>query len=520
MSGPAPAAAGRVGWLDLSCGVSGDMLLGALVDAGVPLAVPAAAIDTLGLPIRLEARQVRRSGLAATKVDVIAPDGGHSRTWADIRELLAAAPLADATRDLATATFAALAAAEARVHGIDPAEVHFHEVGALDAIADIVGVSAGFAHLALAGLVATPIALGGGRARTAHGVLPIPGPAVLELLRAAGAPALGGPVAVELCTPTGAALVVTVASGFGDLPAVRVTAVGCGAGTRDLPGRPNLVRLVVGDALDATAVPPPVPRPQHAAHDHLAHDHQLAHDRQLAHDHAGHRHAEAEPHRHDPRPDRATGDANAQGAGQPTAVAGIDVADGVAVTAELVLEANVDDLDPRVWPSVLAALLAAGAADAWLTPILMKKGRPAHTLRALVAPGRLPAVRAAIFRHTSTLGLREIPVRKHALARSMRAVEVAGHPVRVKVSPGPDRAFDQPAGPVPVAQPEWEDVALVAEKLGWPAREVLAAACALAYAGQWSDLPPTADGPDDHQHGTEPAGQGTGDQGVDPGHAP
>jgi uncharacterized protein (TIGR00299 family) protein len=505
VSGPEPATARRVGWLDLSCGASGDMLLGALVDAGVPLAVPAAAIDTLGLPIRLEARQVRRSGLAATKVDVIAPDGGHTRTWADIRALLAAAPLADATRDLATATFAALAAAEARVHGIDPAEVHFHEVGALDAIADIVGVSAGFAHLALTGLVATSIALGGGRARTAHGVLPIPGPAVLELLRAAGAPAHGGPVPVELCTPTGAALVVTVASGFGDLPAVRVTAVGCGAGTRELPGRPNLVRLVVGDALDtSTTALPPAPRPHH----HLGHDH-------AGHDHAGHSHAEVEPHQHEPRPDPAAVDANVLAAGQP-----IEVADGVAVTAELVLEANVDDLDPRVWPSVLAALLAAGAADVWLTPILMKKGRPAHTLRALVAPGSLPAVRATIFRHTSTLGLREIPVRKHALTRSMRAVEVAGHLVRVKVSPGPDRALGQPAGPVPVAQPEWEDVALVAEQLGWPAREVLAAACALAYAGRWSDVPPAAGGADDHQRGTEPAGQGTFGEGIDPGRTP
>ncbi|WP_045876822.1 nickel pincer cofactor biosynthesis protein LarC [Pseudofrankia sp. DC12] len=508
MSGPEPPAARRVGWLDLSCGASGDMLLGALVDAGVPLAVPAAAIDGLGLPIRLEARQVHRSGLAATKVDVVAPDTGHTRTWADIRVLLARAPLADATRDLAIATFAALATAEGLVHGIDPAEVHFHEVGALDAIADIVGVSAGFAQLGLDGLVATPIALGGGRARTAHGVLPIPGPAVLELLRAAGAPAVGGPVPVELCTPTGAALVVTVATHFGDLPALRVTAVGCGAGTRDLPGRPNLVRLVVGDALDPTVAAPGAHR--HQAHDHLGHDHA---DDEHPGLHSRHAHdAGSRAGRRGP----PTGEPPAEGVA-PSAQSEGGLADGVAVTAELVLEANVDDLDPRVWPSVLAALLTAGAADAWLTPILMKKGRPAHTLRALVAPASLPAVRAAIFQHTSTLGLREIQVRKHALARSMRAVEVAGHPVRVKVSPGPGPVGDlgeHPPGPVPVAQPEWEDVALAAEKLGWPARAVLAAACALAYEGRWSDVTP---GSENDRDGTEPAGPGVSGHGTDPG---
>jgi uncharacterized protein (DUF111 family) len=525
VSGLTPTATRRVGWLDLSCGASGDMLLGALVDAGVPLGVPAAAIDALGLPIRLAARQVRRSGLAATKVDVVAPDTDHARTWVDIRLMLENASLPVPTRGLATATFAALAEAEARVHGIDPAEVHFHEVGALDAIADIVGVSAAIAHLGLTELIATPLALGGGRARTSHGVLPIPGPAVLELLRAAGAPASGGPVAVELCTPTGAALVVTAATGYGDLPPLRVTAIGSGAGSRDLPGRPNLVRLVVGDALDTVAVS----RRGSGGHRHDTHGH--AGDRVATATGAdvveapsasagieAHGDARSTPRgtdRVDAGPS-SSDDTHGVDAG-PSASGGTD---GLDVTAEVVLEANVDDLDPRVWPSVLAAVLAAGAADAWLTPILMKKGRPAHTLRALVAPERRTAVRATIFQQTSTLGLREIAVRKHALPRSIRAVEVAGHSVRVKVSPGlvsaagsvPGSGSASPAGsglavgssgpavgelaaPVPVAQPEWDDVVLVAEKLGWPTRQVLAAACALAYGGHWSDPTGTADAP-------------------------
>lgn len=309
----------RVGWLDLSGGASGDMLLGALVGAGVPLDVLAGAVDVLGLPIRLEAREVRRAGLAAVKIDVIAPADEAVRAWADVRELLVSAPLAGPVRERAMATFAALAAAEARVHGIEANEVHFHEVGALDAIADVVGASAGLVHLDLAELVATPIALGGGRARTAHGVLPIPGPAVLELLRAARAPAAGGPVQVELCTPTGAAIVVTAATGYGPLPLSRVIAVGAGAGTRDLPGRPNIVRLVVGETLEDTSGNPAMPRSTswarpsataspaagyaHAGHSHSDYDHGRrspgghdhdSHDRD-SHDRDSHDHASVIP---------------------------------------------------------------------------------------------------------------------------------------------------------------------------------------------------------------------------------
>ncbi len=491
------------------------MLLGALVGAGVPLGAIAGAVDALGLPIRLEASQVRRAGLAATKVDVVVPADDTVRTWGDVRGLLAGAPLAEPVRVRAAATFAALAAAEARVHGIAPDEVHFHEVGALDAIADVVGVSAGLAYLGLDELVATAVALGGGRARTAHGVLPVPVPAVLELLRAAGAPASGGPAQVELCTPTGAAIVVTSVAGYGQLPPLRVTAVGAGAGTRDLPGRPNVVRLVLGDALEEALGGSGWRGGGHSRHDHS---------------HRGHSRGD---HSHDGDgavavavalpPDPAEQADEAEQADQADQAdetrdrggsGGRGELGGLVTTDELVLEANVDDLDPRVWPSVLAALLAAGAVDAWLTPILMKKGRPAHTLRALVPLVAAPGVRAAVFAHTSTLGLRETAVRKHALARGVRVVEVAGHAIRVKVSPGlagahvdDSGAGDRNAGghvgdlgggdrgsAGGVAQPEWEDVALVADRLGWPARRVLAAANALAHAGDWSDVPLPAEG--------------------------
>ncbi len=169
-----------IGWLDLAAGASGDMLLGALVDAGVPLDVPAAAVAALPVEqIRLVTEPVTRHGLGATRVHVLAPESSTARTWADVAALLIDAPLPEPVRSRALAVFERLAVAEGRVHRMPPEEVHFHEVGALDALADVVGVVAGFGHLGLSRLTASPVALGSGSARGAHGVVPIPGPAVL-----------------------------------------------------------------------------------------------------------------------------------------------------------------------------------------------------------------------------------------------------------------------------------------------------------------------------------------------------
>ncbi len=387
----------RVGWLDLGSGVSGDMLLGALIGAGVPPATLSAALEPLGLPITLRREEVRRGGLAAVRVhvDVPAEDQPH-RTWADVRVLLDR--LAEPLRSSASDVFAALARAEAAVHGVPADDVHFHEVGALDAVADVVGVCAGVADLGLDRLVASPIALGSGSVRTAHGRLPVPGPAVLALLADASAPAHGGPAREELATPTGVALVTSLASGYGPLPPMRPTRTGTGAGGRDPADRPNVVRLVVGEALAAES-------PQQV----------------------------------------------------------------------VVLETNVDDLDPRAWPAVLADLLAAGALDAWLTPVLMKKGRPAHVVSALAEPVAVPAVRAVLFRETTTLGVRESGVARQVLARRFRTVDVGGQPVAVKLGLGPD-------GEVLNAVPEWEDVVRAAAALDRPVKAVLAQALGLAQS--------------------------------------
>jgi uncharacterized protein (TIGR00299 family) protein len=384
-----------IGWLDLAAGASGDMLLGALVDAGVPLDVPAAAVAALPVErIRLISEPVTRHGLGATRVLVHAPPSAEHRTWSDVRTLLAGAALPEPVLDGALAVFERLAVAEGRVHRVPPEEVHFHEVGALDALADVVGVVAGFEHLGLTRLTASPVALGSGSARGAHGVVPIPGPAVLELL--AGVPVLAGPVPAEMCTPTGAALLAVRVDDWTTLPPMRVVRVGTGAGGRDPAELPDVVRLVLGEPAEPTPAGP------------------------------------------------------------------------------VVLEANVDDLDPRLWPGVLDELFAAGASDAWLTPILMKKGRAAHTLSVLCRPDAVAEVQAAVFATTTTIGMRVVPVGKVALERVQTSVEVLGGRVGVKVAIS--------AGRVVNVSVEYEDVAALARALDLPVKEALRAATAAAEA--------------------------------------
>jgi pyridinium-3,5-bisthiocarboxylic acid mononucleotide nickel chelatase len=412
----------RIAWIDCGSGASGDMLLGALVAAGVPLEILTTAVDMVAPEsVELTAARVTRNGLAATHVDVDGTDSTHHRTWADVRKLLDDSELDDAVRHQAHETFRRLAEAEAKVHGTTPDAIHFHEVGALDAIADVVGVCAGFAHLGLDDVYASPVAVGSGFVRAAHGRLPVPVPAVVELLAAAGAPSysgeIGGDAASaplgELCTPTGAALLTSHVTGWGGQPPMRVSGQGFGAGTREVSCRANVVRLVLGTV-----------------------------------------------------PDPAVLDA----AGQ-----------GPSMSTQVVVESNVDDLDPRVWPAVLQRLLKAGAADAWLTPILMKKGRPAHLLAALVDQDRLDAVCQVIFTETSAIGVRSHLVRKQPLDREIRTVALPDGPVRVKIATY--------AGAVVNVQPEFDDVAALAERTGRPVKSVLAEAAALAQAQVSGDAP-------------------------------
>jgi uncharacterized protein (TIGR00299 family) protein len=387
-----------IGWLDCSAGVAGDMLLGALFDAGVEPAVVQRATDAV-LPgaVAISAAEVTRAGLRATKADVrpLVADPPH-RTWADIDAMLRQSDLRPEVRERALAVFDRLAEAEARVHGIDARAVHFHEVGALDSIADVVGVCAGATSLGLTRVITGPIALGSGSTGSAHGRLAVPVPAVLEL--SAGWSVTAGGEG-ELTTPTGMALVTVLANSTGQLPAMTVDRVGIGAGSRDTPGRANVTRLVLGTA-----------------------------------------HATSQN----------------------------------ATETMVVLESNVDDLDPRLWPGVLAKLLAAGAADAWLTPIVAKKGRPAHTLSLLVAPEKAAAARDVVLRQTTSLGVRRHEIERYALPR--RTVEITLPSGRVRVKVG------HRDGIVLQVTPEFEDVAAYAREHGRAEHEVMAEALAAAMA--------------------------------------
>src|SRR6201993_3043801 len=239
------AGAGGHAWVDATAGVAGDMLLGALVDAAAPLAVLQGAVDAV-IPgsIRLASAPVTRGGMRATKVDVhpVVRDQAH-RSWRDIQALLERADLAAGVGEQARRVFRRLAEAEARVHGLATDEVHFHEVGAWDSIADVVAVCAALDCLGVTSMSCSAVALGAGRVATSHGHLPVPVPAVLEM--SAGWRVLSGGTG-ELATPTGMALLTALSQESCDLPAMSVRRVGVGAGTADVPGRPNVVRVVLG----------------------------------------------------------------------------------------------------------------------------------------------------------------------------------------------------------------------------------------------------------------------------------
>ncbi|XVV16506.1 nickel pincer cofactor biosynthesis protein LarC [Actinoplanes sp. CA-131856] len=387
----------RHAWIDASAGVAGDMLLAALHDAGAGLDVIRSAVEAV-VPgsVEIGVRGVSRAGLRALKAEVrpLTDDPPH-RTWRGIREMLSAADLRPGVRARAVAVFGRLAEAEAVVHGVAAEDVHFHEVGALDSLADVVGVCAALDDLGVGTVSAGEVAVGSGRVRTAHGELPVPAPAVAELSRGWRIRSGG---AGELATPTGMAVIRALSERCEDLPAMTLEATGVGAGGRDTPGRPNVVRIFLGSRQSVASTRPAV-----------------------------------------------------------------------------LLEANVDDMDPRLWPGVIEGLMAAGASDAWLVPILMKKGRPAHTLSVLCEPSAVAALRTLIFRDTSTLGVRESPRAKTALPRLFVPVETGGVGVPVKIG-----HLD---GMIVQVMPEFADVAALAARQGRPERAVMHEALAAAAAG-------------------------------------
>ncbi len=374
----------KIAYFDCFAGASGDMILGALVDAGVPLEQLQLALDQLNLPdLRLSAEKVMRTHFGATKVEVNAPHEHKHRHRKDIQKILNDSTLPDVVRANALKAFQRLAEAEARVHNTTPEKIHFHEVGALDAIADVVGAMAGFHFLNLEAIYCSTFSLGSGLIETEHGTIPVPGPATLELLK--GFPTRPGPVDAELTTPTGAAILTTVCLNE-KAPAFVPRVVGCGAGGKQFPHLPNMLRLTIGDSAFA--------------------------------------------------------------ADEDTAT---------------LIETNIDNMNPEVYPYVIEQLLAAGAMDAFMIPIIMKKGRPGIMLSVLSPPEKADAILAVLYRETTTIGARLTEVARRKLPRQLETVQSSFGPVVVKIIEGINGKR---------LVPEFEECRRIAESRGLPLREV------------------------------------------------
>lgn len=381
----------RVAWFDPFSGASGDMVLGALIDAGLDVAALREGLSGLDLDgYALTAEPITDRVIAGTRARVTVDEerrGG--RRWSDIRALIEDSRLPDHVRAAALAVFAALAEVEAGIHGEPVDRVHFHEVGGVDAIVDIVGACLGLDLLGVEAVFSGPPRLGQGMVMSRHGPLPVPAPATLALLARAGAPTAAPREAMtrvdaELLTPTGAALLTTLATFT--TPAMVPAAIGYGYGTKELPW-PNALRVVIGEVDDETPA-----------------------------------------------------------------------------ETEWLLETNLDDLSPQGYELLLERVFAAGAADAWLTPVQMKKGRPGTVVSAIADEGHADAVEAAIFANSPTLGVRRTAIARTKAARRHVIAETPWGPVRVKL-----RGV---GGVVTGATPEYEDVAAIARRHGLSFAEV------------------------------------------------
>ncbi len=460
----------KIAYFDCIAGASGDMILGALVDTGLSIEALEARLDALHLPgFELKARQVAKNAFAATKVDVIIADDVPERHLGDILEIVAQSDLEETIIDRAVAIFKAIGRAEAGIHGTSLDHVHLHELGGVDTNDDVVGALVGLDALGVERVLASPVPLGRGFIKGAHGQIPLPAPATVALLE--GVPVVGSPLEVETVTPTGAALLAALAEGFGPLPPMTLEAVGYGAGSRDLPV-PNVIRLFIGELAEG-------PQRTHA-HTHASgHTHDHDHDQGHHHPHHNSHEYEANAHNHDhPHPGESEGDA-AEHIHAHSPVIDIrhhhphshdhphsdsDTRSCLDVDRLKVLETNIDDLNPESYGYIMDKLFDAGALDVFFIPIQMKKNRPATLLRVLCRPQDVEVMTAILFRETSTLGIREQTVDRHALPRRVEPVPTPYGEVHVKIATLPDGALK--------IAPEYEDCRHLAEQHDAPLREV------------------------------------------------
>jgi pyridinium-3,5-bisthiocarboxylic acid mononucleotide nickel chelatase len=403
----------RIAVFDPFSGASGDMILGALVDAGAPLTSIQDAVSRLGIEgVHITSQPAGSGAVRGTRVLVDPLGEQPSRDWHNIRLLLEESTLAPPIRDAALTIFAALAAAEAEAHGQPLEQVHFHEVGGVDAIVDVVGACAGLHALGIEHIASHPVAVGSGWVRSDHGLLPVPAPATAILLAQKAVPVRpdppGDPQAGELLTPTGAAILGALASW--SVPLCVPDSLGYGFGTRELPW-PNALRLWVGE----------------------------------------------------------------------TSLS------GAADSEELLLETNIDDMNPQFYEPLSERLFAAGALDVWLTPITMKKGRPGTTVSIIVTVDRRDAVERALFVESTTIGLRATPISRTRTPRRFETVTTRWGDVRLKLRGWGDRVIG--------AMPEYDDCLQLSRVSGAPIREIWAEANRLGdvFAGQrWHGAAPAA----------------------------
>ncbi len=453
----------RIAYIECFSGISGDMFLGALVDAGVPASLLHETTRALNLGAELQISKVDRSGITSTKVDVVIngepdrpreaaqpahhvhsdqhghshshehrhEDGtvhahshahdeenqtqdpstanrqqsadsslrmtrneehGHGRHLTEIKKIIAESAISAKAKQTATAIFEALGAAEAKIHNVPVETIHFHEVGAVDAIVDIVCGAVGAEALNVERFVCSPLNVGGGTVVCAHGTFPVPAPATVELLK--GAPVFSGEIQKELVTPTGAAIVKTLAHSFGPMPAMTIGQTGYGAGSRNFKGHANVLRITFGES------------------------------------------ATVQESRQELPLDEVT-----------------------------VLEANIDDLNPQLFGYVAEQALAAGALDVFATPVQMKKGRPGTLITLLAKPENAEAIAHLVFRETSTIGIRTRREKRFVLPRRHEAVKTQWGEIRMKIA--------QMNGSVSNYAPEYEDCRRIAEQNGVPLKAVM-----------------------------------------------
>jgi len=380
----------KIAFFDPFSGASGDMILGALVDAGLPLNALTSELSKLDLGgYRIRAERTGQHGIHGTRIVVDVTEDVHSRTWTEIRELIANSRLDGAIKDAASDIFRRLANAEAKIHNAEPDAVHFHEVGGVDAIVDICGACIGLALLGIEDVYSGPPQVGSGFAHSAHGIIPVPAPATGELLADAGT-AIASPIQAmlaspaELLTPTGAAILTTLATFR--RPSFVPQAIGYGFGQKELSW-PNALRVWIGEI---------------------------------------------------------TGD------------------DGG--TGEILLETNLDDMNPQFVELVTERLFGAGALDVWITPVIMKKGRPGSVISVLAQDDKRHQLEQILFMNTSTLGVRSSRVDRVKAGRSFETVATRWGDVRIKLRAWNGRIID--------AAPEYADCLALARQHELPIREV------------------------------------------------